>query len=66
MVVYWAVADLELATGYTIATKKTAQAVAVVAMKMTRVTTGERLPGAHPTSKHMYRDLKNKQWLTCP
>jgi hypothetical protein len=37
-----------------------------VAMKMTRVTTGERLPGAHPTSKHMYRDLKNKQWLTCP
>ena len=59
MVVDWTAADLKPATGYTIATKKTAQAVAVVAMKMTRRTTEERRLGAHPMSKNMYRDIKS-------
>ena len=60
MVVHWAAADIGPATGYTIATKKTAAAVAVVAMRMTRRTTEERRPGAHPTSKIMYRDLEDE------
>ena len=57
MVVHWAAADHEPATGYMIATKKTAQAVAVVATKMTRRMTEERQLGAHPTSKIVHREL---------
>lgn len=60
MVVHWTAADIGPATGYTIATKKTAEAVAVVATKMTKRTTEERQPGAHPTSKARYRDLKRR------
>jgi hypothetical protein len=58
MIVHWTSTDPEPATGYTIATKKTAQAVAVVGTTMKRRTTGERQPGVHPTSKTVYRDLE--------
>jgi hypothetical protein len=55
MIVLWTSANPEPATGYTIAMKKTAQAVAVVATTMTRRTTEERQPGVHPTSKIVHR-----------
>jgi hypothetical protein len=47
---YRTAADIESATGCTIATKKTARDVAVVVTKTTKRTTEERRPGAHLTS----------------
>jgi hypothetical protein len=47
-----AIADIGIATGYTIATKKTARDVAVVVTKTTKRTTEERQLGAHLTSKN--------------
>jgi hypothetical protein len=64
MIVHWTSADFGPATGYTIATKKTAQAVAVVATTMTRRTTEERQPGVHPTSKAVYKDFEGQVALT--
>jgi len=58
MILPWTRADFEPATGCTTATKKTAQAVAVVAMTMTRRTTGERQPGAHLTSEIESKSLE--------
>ena len=54
MAMHWTAADHGTATGYTIATKKTARAAAAVVMKTTRHMTEERQPGARLTSKHMY------------
>ena len=57
VVVHWTTADIGPATGFTIATKKTAQAVAVAATTMMICTTEERQLGAHPTSKIVLREL---------
>ena len=56
-IVLWTAADHEPATGYMIATKKTAQAVAVAATTTMICTTEERQLGAHPTSKIVHREL---------